>query len=206
VRFVGWHTTSTLVENCRRLVAEGEPLVYAYYPGVDSVAHEFGLHGDHYLRELEFVDRLVRDLLEALPADAALLVISDHGQIHLERDDWVELDDLRDDIEVMAGDGRFRSLHAHRGRARDLAGAARDLVGDRAWVFTRRELLDGGWFGSGATGTIPGRIGDVVLAARDPIAFVDPQVPYERKLRSGHGSLTPDEMYVPLVAERGRHA
>jgi hypothetical protein len=32
---------------------------------------------------------------------------------------------------------------------------------------------------------------------------VDPALPYERKLRSGHGSLTPDEMYVPLLAATG---
>ena len=59
-----------------------------------------------------------------------------------------------------------------------------------------------GLFGAGATGTVPGRIGSVVLAAREPVAFVDPALPNERTLRSGHGSLTPDEMYVPLLAAR----
>ena len=58
-------------------------------------------------------------------------------------------------------------------------------------------------FGEGATGTVPGRIGSVVLAAREPVAFVDPALPNERTLKSGHGSLTPDEMYVPLLAARG---
>jgi hypothetical protein len=51
---------------------------------------------------------------------------------------------------------------------------------------------------------VPGRIGDVVLAARDAVAFVDPALPNEVQLRSGHGSLTPDEMLVPLVAAHGR--
>ena len=49
-----------------------------------------------------------------------------------------------------------------------------------------------------------GRVGNVVLAAREPVAFVDPALPNERSLRSGHGSLTPDEMYVPLLAAPGR--
>src|SRR4051812_16738506 len=40
--FVGWRTVSVLVEHCRRLVAAGERFVYAYYPGVDEVAHEYG--------------------------------------------------------------------------------------------------------------------------------------------------------------------
>jgi hypothetical protein len=70
-------------------------------------------------------------------------------------------------------------------------------------VWSRAELLDMGVLGADATGNVPGRIGNVVLAAREPVAFVDPALPNERKLRSGHGSLTPDEMYVPLLAATG---
>ena len=72
-RFTGWTSTAVLVEHCARLVAAGERFVYAYYPGVDNVAHEFGLHDGYYERELEFADRLVADLLAVLPAqrDAA---------------------------------------------------------------------------------------------------------------------------------------
>jgi hypothetical protein len=202
-RFVGWHTTATLVEHCRRLVAEGERLVYAYYPGVDTVAHEFGLHDEFFARELQSADQLVGELRDALPPEATLLVTSDHGQVHLEPEGWCELRELEPLVDMMAGDGRFRYLYARRGGAKDLLEAARDAVSDRAWVFSRRELLDDGWLGTGATGTIPGRIGDVVLAARDDVAFVDPLLPNERHLRSGHGSITPAEMYVPLVAASG---
>jgi hypothetical protein len=103
----------------------------------------------------------------------------------------------------MAGDGRFRYCYARKGGARDLLGVARDAVGERGWVWSRAELLAEGVLGAGATGTIPSRIGDVVLAARAPVAFVDPALPKERALRSGHGSLAADEMLVPLVAARG---
>ena len=104
---------------------------------------------------------------------------------------------------AMAGDGRFRYLYARKGAARELLAAAREQVGD-AWVWSRPEVLDEGLLGTGATGSVPGRIGDVVLAARDAVAFVDPALPNEVQLRSGHGSLTPDEMLVPLVAAHGR--
>jgi predicted AlkP superfamily pyrophosphatase or phosphodiesterase len=202
-RFIGWHTTSTLVEHCRRLAEARERFVYAYYPGVDTVAHEFGLRTEFFTSELASVDGLVATMRDALPAHATLVVTSDHGQVHLERESWIELRELEPLVDVMSGDGRFRYLYAPRGRARDLAEAARDALGDRAWVFTRRELLDDGWMGQGATGTIPGRIGDVVLAAREPVAFVDPALPFEANLRSGHGSVTRDEMLVPLLAARG---
>jgi hypothetical protein len=202
--FLGWHTTATLVEHCVRCVSAGERFVYAYYPGVDTVAHEFGLHDAYFTRELEAADRLVADLRAALPDSAALLVTSDHGQVHLEPSSWVPLDDLAPLVEVMAGDGRFRYLHARKGAARELRAEADELVGDRAWVLTRAELLDAGWLGAGATGTVPGRIGDVVLAAHAPVAFVDPALPNEAHLRSGHGSLTADEMLVPLLAGPGQ--
>jgi predicted AlkP superfamily pyrophosphatase or phosphodiesterase len=205
-RFIGWHTTATLVEHSRRLVESGERLVYAYYPGVDTVAHEFGLHDEFFTRELQAVDVLVANLRDALPAEAALLVTSDHGQVHLEHRDWIDLHEIAPLVDMMAGDGRFRYLYAKRGGARDLLEAARDALGDRAWVFSRRQLLDEGWLGEGATGTIPGRIGDVVLAARDAVAFVDPLLPNEARLRSGHGSVTADEMLVPLVAASGTRA
>ncbi len=69
---------------------------------------------------------------------------------------------------AMAGDGRFRYLYARKGAARELLAAAREQLGERAWVWSRAELLDEGLLGTGATGSVPGRIGDVVLAARGP--------------------------------------
>jgi hypothetical protein len=202
--FIGWHTTAALIEQTVRCVAAGERLVYAYYPGVDTVAHEFGLHDATYRRELGDADRLVDDLRAALPAHAALLVTSDHGQVHFEPASWLVLSDVEARCEAMAGDGRFRYLYARNpAAARELLDVARDAVGDRAWVWSRAEVLEQGLLGEGATGTIPGRLGDVVLAARDAVAFVDPALPNEKQLRSGHGSLTADEMLVPLVAARG---
>jgi predicted AlkP superfamily pyrophosphatase or phosphodiesterase len=202
-RLLGWHTPAGLVEQCVRAVTAGERFVYAYYPGVDTIAHEFGLHDHVFPRELAFVDRFVGELIDALPPRAALLVTSDHGQIHLEAESWIEIPELEGLTAAMAGDGRFRYLYANGDDRRELLGRARELFSDRAWVWSRAEMLEMGLFGSGATGTVPGRIGNVVLAAREPVAFVDPALPNERTLRSGHGSLTPDEMLVPLIAARG---
>jgi hypothetical protein len=203
-RFVGWSTTSSMVQLCRRLVTEGERLVYAYYPGVDTVAHEFGLHDEFFRAELVAADRLLQELLEALPAHVTVLVTADHGQVHLGHDGWVELHALAPLVDEYAGDGRFRYLYARKGAAADLADAARDELGHQAWVMTRDELLDGGWLGPGPVRpAVRRRVGDVVLAAREPVAFVDPTFPREAGLVAGHGSLTPDEMLVPLLAGNG---
>jgi hypothetical protein len=203
-RFVGWNAVSTLIEHLRREVAAGERFVYGYYPYVDTVAHEFGLHDAFYELELRAVDRLVGALRDALPESTALLVTSDHGQVHVEPGAWIELPELEPLVGMYAGDARFRYAYARRGAASDLAAAARERAGHAAWVFTREEILDGGWLGPSAEGSIGRRIGDVVLAAREPVAFFDPAMPLERHLLGMHGSLTPDEMYVPLLAGRGR--
>jgi hypothetical protein len=203
-RFYGWSTTSVLVEHCRRLVGHDERFVYAYYPGVDTVAHEFGLHDEYYLAELAFADELVGRLLEVLPSHATLVVTADHGQVHV-GDNWIPLHPLREMYKFCAGEGRFRYLYANKGAANELLEAARDEFGHQAWVFSRDQLLDEGWLGPGSViASIRRRVGDVILAPREPVAFVDPDLPNEANLVGAHGSLTADEMFVPFLAARGR--
>jgi len=201
-RFDGWAVPSMLVERARRLIQSGEEMVYAYYAGIDLIAHLRGMDDGFFSAELAFVDRLVDDLLDVLPADAALLVTADHGQVPLSRDSWLSLAELNDDVDCYSGDGRLRFAHT---RAPDaIAAAAEEILGPRAWVFTRERFLDEGWLGPGAKPDVIARVGDVVLAARAPVAFIDPDLPQEVRLRTGHGSMTADEMLVPLLAARGR--
>lgn len=47
------------------------------------------------------------------------------------------------------------------------------------------------------------RLGDVALIPHAPVAFLDPADAGESTLAARHGSLTADEMLVPLVAIAG---
>ena len=201
VRLHGYRVVSTLVTEVRNLVRSGEPFVYAYYDGVDKVAHEYGL-ADHYDAELAATDRLVADLAGALPPGAALVVTSDHGQVHV-GDAIVRIrEEVMDHVELLSGEGRFRWLHAHPGHAADLATVTQECHGDRAWVRTRQEVIDDGWFGPTVSDAAAARFGDVVLAARDAVAFEDPADTGPYRLQSRHGSLTSAEMSIPLLALR----
>ncbi len=202
VPFHGWSTTAVLVERCRELAAAGHPLVYAYYPGVDTVAHEFGLHTPYLASELAFVDGLVGRIRDALPDDAALLVTADHGGVNVE--EWHDLTRLGDLLRGCSGEGRFRWMDAPRGGVAALADAARAEFGSVAWVRTRDEVLEEGWLGPTPADPLRRRLGDVALVPFAPIGFVDPAMPRERSLIGAHGSLTSAEMLVPLLAGRGR--
>ncbi len=199
VRFNGYRVTSTLVMEARRLLRGGEPFVYAYYEGIDKVAHEFGL-GDHYDAELAYVDRLVADLLEVLPPQAALVVTADHGQLHVGDNLITPAREVLEHVSYQSGEGRFRWLHARPGRADALLDAAHSCHGDDAWVVSRDETVDGGWFGPRVSDQARGRLGDVALVAKGTVAFVDPDDGGPFELVSRHGSLTSAEMRVPLLA------
>jgi len=197
-RNVGWRAASSIAVEVGLQLGAGEPLVYAYYDGLDKVAHERGF-GPFYDAELRTVDRLVGDVREALPSGAVLAVIADHGQVHVGDRIVRPTPDLLRHVHHQSGEGRFRWLHAKPGAARDLLDAASDLYRDLAWVVSRDETLDGRWFGPTVAAPVASRLGDVALVARDDSSFHEPADSGPFELMCRHGSLTPAEVYVPLI-------
>jgi hypothetical protein len=199
-RFTGYRTLGTLTSEIVRLARSGEPFVYAYYEGLDKVSHEYGLSAV-YDEELRWIDHLVATLLDRLPSGTVLVVTADHGQVEVPQADVLELPgDLQSHVASQSGEGRFRWLHARGGRSGALLDAARDLMGDHAWVRSRDEAIAEGWYGPVVTDAAAGRLGDVLLAAKGTVAFFDPLDTGPYILVGRHGSLTEDEMLVPLVA------
>jgi Type I phosphodiesterase / nucleotide pyrophosphatase len=196
-----WYTPAGLVTTVRQLAAAGAPFVYAYYEGIDKVAHAEGL-GPFYDDELRAADRLVGDVLEALPSGSVLVVTADHGQVEV--GDSVELlgPEIMEAVTLISGEGRFRWLHVRPGATQDIAETAAALHGDVAWVRTREQIIDEGWLGGVPSPEVAARLGDVVLAPFAPTAFLDPADTGELRLRARHGSLTPAEMIVPLLGWR----
>jgi hypothetical protein len=193
-----WHTPAGLVTGVRALVGAGERFVYAYYEGIDKVAHARGL-GPHYDDELRAVDRLVGDILGVLPAGAALVVTADHGQVDVGGSVEVLGAEVMEGVTMLSGEGRFRWLHVRPGAQEDVAAAAQDAFGDVAWVRTKDQIVAEGWLGGVPSPTVAARLGDVVLAPFVATAFLDPADTGELRLLSRHGSLTPEEMLVPLL-------
>jgi predicted AlkP superfamily pyrophosphatase or phosphodiesterase len=173
--------------------------VYAYYEGLDKVSHEYGLRAE-FDEELRWADHLVATLLERLPAGTVLVVTADHGQVEVPVARVLELPGaVHGLISSQSGEGRFRWLHARSGRATALLDAARDLLGAEAWVRSREEAVAQGWYGPRVTDAALSRMGDVLLAAKADVAFHDPNDSGPYVLIGRHGSLTEDEMLVPLL-------
>jgi predicted AlkP superfamily pyrophosphatase or phosphodiesterase len=197
-RYVGYRTLSTLITEVDRHLRAAEPFIYAYWDGLDKVAHEYGL-GEHYDAELGWIDKVVERLLAVLPRRAALVITADHGQVDV-GDNVLELShDVVSLCSMQSGEGRFRWLHARSGRVGALLDAAQAAHGDQALVLSREQVVDGGWFGPTVSDAALARLGDVAVVARGDVAFHDPRDTGPYVLVGRHGSLTPAEMLVPLL-------
>jgi hypothetical protein len=198
-RFCGYRTMATLATEIERLVRQSEPFVYAYYDGLDKVAHEYGL-GEHYDNELSWIDQLVDRVVARLPRHAVLILTADHGQVEV-GDNVVHLaGDVLAQCSMQSGEGRFRWLHARPGRAQALLAAATHHHGGDAWVLSRDAVVADGWLGPVVREVARSRLGDVALLARTDVAFHDPLDTGPYDLIGRHGSVTAAEMLVPLLA------
>jgi hypothetical protein len=199
----GWRAASSIVAQCANLISSGEKFVYAYYDGVDKIAHERGF-GAYYDSEIAATDWLVGSLLNTLPSGTTLAITADHGQVQVD-DNVVHLsDDIKASLHHQSGEGRFRWLHAKRGQESDLLQIATDSYSDIAWVASRDQVIEEAWLGPARGGRIADqvkrRLGDVALVPFTATTFDDPLDSGPFSLVCRHGSLTADEMFVPFLA------
>jgi predicted AlkP superfamily pyrophosphatase or phosphodiesterase len=199
----GWRAASSIVAQCTQLIAAGEKFVYAYYDGVDKIAHERGF-GAYYDAEIAATDWLVGTLLNALPSGTTLAVTADHGQVQVD-DNVVHLsEDIKALVHHQSGEGRFRWLHAKRGQDAELLQATSEAYSNIAWVASRDQVVDDAWLGPARGGRmadqIKRRLGDVALVPFTATTFDDPLDSGPFSLICRHGSLTAAEMFVPFLA------
>jgi hypothetical protein len=197
-----------LVAGMLAALAEGEPgLVYGYTADLDLTGHVRGVDSPAWRAQLGLVDRLVEQLVDGLPADAALLVTADHGMVDVPDDtrlDTSTVATLGEGVRLLTGEPRARYVHAEPGAADDVLATWRSVLGDRAWVVSRAEALEAGLFGD-LDATLADRVGDVLALARGSWALLDSVTePHAAGLRAFHGSLTPAELEIPLLLARGR--
>ncbi len=184
--------------------ADRPSLTYVYDGDLDWTGHRWGVDSSHWLQQLAMIDHEAEQLREALPADRRLLVVADHGMVDVPADDRIDVADdagLSAGISLVGGEARFRHLYCVGGAVPDVLATWRATLGDSAEVLTRAEAIGCGWFGPVDPAVLP-RIGDVVVACRGTSAVLSTDgFPYETRLIGMHGSLTDDEMLIPLLVD-----
>jgi hypothetical protein len=179
-------------------------LTYLYDGDLDWTGHRHGVASSPWLQQLSMVDAEAEQLREALPAHTRLVVVADHGMVDSPAEHRVDVDDhpeLRDGLALLGGEARFRHLYCRNGAVDDLVATWTELLGDRAEVMTRETAITRGWFGAVQPSVLP-RLGDVIVASTgDHGIFSTVDFSYEKSLVGLHGSLTPDEMLIPILVD-----
>ncbi|EID55429.1 alkaline phosphatase family protein [Saccharomonospora xinjiangensis] len=206
--YVGVHALGDLVAAVPVALRSRGSFCYAYHGDLDRLGHLHGPGSVPWRMQLRQVDRLVESMIEQLPEGSALAVVADHGMTTLDRDTGsqgcvIDADTepaLADGVRAIAGEVRARHVYAESGAATDVLATWREMLGDRAWVMRRHEAVDAGWFGPVVADHVLPRIGDVVVAARGRSGVVrSVKEPQETALAGQHGSLTPEEQFVPFI-------
>jgi len=193
-----------LAAAARTAGADTPSLVYVYDSDLDATGHARGCRSEAWRHQLATVDAFAQRLREVIPADAALVVTADHGMVDVDPEDRVDVDaepDLMDGVTLLGGEARFRHVYCRAGAIDDVVARWRARLGDQALVLTREEAVAAGWFGEVRHEVEP-RLGDVVVACLGQVAVMSSErFPFESLLVGLHGSLTAEEMYVPLLLD-----
>ena len=185
----------------RRIIGASErSLTYLYAPELDTAGHQYGVESPAWTAALEELDAAAAGFAATLRPDEGMLLTADHGMLDIPTSAHVIVaPDLLSGVRHVAGEPRCLQLHLDPTLDPDaVADRWREREGARAWVATRDEAIDAGWFGAVDPEVRP-RIGDVLIAARKRVAYYADHSDRGRGMVGQHGSLTADEVAVPLL-------
>jgi len=176
-------------------------VVYAYERELDHCGHVHGCSSATWLEQLARIDAMCERLRAALPPQVTLIITADHGMIDIPPQQRIVAEDdpaLMAGVSALAGEGRFRQLYVDHDLPQRVADRWRARLGELAWVRTRDEAIDEGWFAA-IDDQLRDRWGHVLVALRGDWAVMTRAFPREFTLIGMHGSLTAAEMLVPLI-------
>ena len=201
-RYVGVHALGDLGATVADVIIGGG-FCYGYHSELDLLGHIHGPGSEPWRMQLRQVDRLVESVIERLPPGGMLAVVADHGMVAADPASSLDIDSvagLTNGVEAIGGEPRARHVYTAAGATADVLAAWRETLGDRAWVLTREQAIDTGWFGPDVADRVRPRIGDVLAAARGATVLVRRDAePLESALVGHHGSMTDAEQLVPLL-------
>ena len=186
------------------LAGPGPTFTYVYWPDLDRIGHEFGVGSGPWRQALGRVERLVRGLAESLVPGSALVVTADHGMVDCPAGDAVRIEDdprLLAGVRRIAGEPRARHVYVQHGAAADVAAAWAEVLGERATVLTRPQLVAAGYFGD-ADPALQERIGDVMAIARGRTLLASTVDPTVSSLLGQHGAVSDEELLIPALTHR----
>jgi predicted AlkP superfamily pyrophosphatase or phosphodiesterase len=182
----------------------GPSLTYMYWAEHDKIGHVYGVGSEQWRASLRVVDDLSHMAFSALGSGATMVVTSDHGMVNTKIDatDVIENDQrLMESVTMIAGEPRARLVYVRSGAVADVAQAWREVLGGKAEVFTRAEVVSSRLLGH-VEPMLEGRLGDLLVLARGDHGFASRTDARVSGLMGQHGSRTLEEISIPGLVLR----
>jgi hypothetical protein len=181
--------------------------VYAYWPALDAISHQFGVASDAAAEHFTLLDEQISRFVETnVGTDTLMIVCADHGLVDTsaERTVWVEQHPaLADMLSLpLCGEPRAAFCHVHTAARQAFEDYVRGQLGDVCLLVDSATVVnEWQWFGFGTSHPqLQHRVGDYTLVMRDGYSIKD-RLPMEQPFKQigVHGGLSAEEMQVPLV-------
>jgi predicted AlkP superfamily pyrophosphatase or phosphodiesterase len=179
---------------------------FAYWSGVDTIAHKYGSNSEEYDAELNsFFHMLNTELLERCRGtDTTLIVTADHGHVYIPQENF---HDLSSDSQLLSAlsvppTGDSRALFMYPRVADEADRLLNDKFGSTSQIVDSDEALRNNFLGQTEVDQkVRWRVGQRIVLPFKPHSYVFRYPTFENKpLLGNHGGLTLDELLVPLVA------
>ena len=182
----------------RKACAEpGRKYIYAYCDQPDGLLHREGCGSETVRGALAHIEAVIGAMAEELE-DALLVITADHGHIDTEYavlQDYPRICDCL--VRLPSLEPRVLNLFVKEGKTEQLENEFRKEFGSRFLLMPTEEALEKNLFGTGRRHPLfRSMLGDRLAIATDNLSIYFNQ----ERWRSMHGSVTEEEMMIPLIA------
>lgn len=205
----GYDTLREMFQSLTRLVREvggGRQYIYAYWPDLDGLAHQYGIGSAATAAHLAELDEAFGHFLKRIAgSDTTVIVTADHGIVDSGAERVIELDQHPRLAEMLllplCGERRVAYCYVQPGQGAAFESYVAGELAAYADCHASAALVAQGYFGPGdAHPRLAERLGHYTLIMKDNYAIKDWLAGERRHVHLGvHGGLTEAEMYVPLM-------
>jgi len=196
-----------LFEKLKEMLDEnGKLFGFVYWGLLDSIGHKLGVNSQAFERELHWLLRMIKEeISKNLKSNTLVLIIGDHGQIFTPWQNeiwWSWKDEIASFFDLPPG-GEMRMMHIYTRFPKEVVEYIKEKYPSEAFAITKHQAIEMELFGKSPKKENLERIGDVILIARKDYSFYFKLTGREESLKSKHGSLSLDELLVPIILIRG---
>jgi predicted AlkP superfamily pyrophosphatase or phosphodiesterase len=177
--------------------------VYAYWPGLDEILHEYGTKSIKAEKHLKMLDRMFSKFMDSINGtDTTIILTADHGFVNAKSIFMSNHPKLKECLVMpLCGEGRAAYCYVHPSKAKQFENYVKTRMKKYCWLYKSEDAVRKNLFGLHKPHPkLMDRIGDYILVMKKNYLLKDTILDKKPDSLIGHhAGVTEDEMIVPLI-------